>query len=344
MQARPATDVGSRNLPVATTHERTEGGLRTPRAEGSSTAHPETAFVTPRTGSKPGGTGEQGRSGSGGGLLPPLDHPEAGVIGSLLYPLRGAESLAMTLFMGFIFWALTFLVPEYCLGIWADATSLGTPSMGMLVILISVIPAILLCPLLLSYILQYLGRVLVSSAQGDCAAPRLPDRDFEGIFSGLGPWLIWLVLGAGVGLAPCAWLDWMGGRVFHDRPFLSSSLLLLGVTYAFTSLMLSFLHDRPLACAPGGVALALWQDGATLLPALVKAAALLGLSAALFHGLFTLRAQHFWIYLMAALPGWVLTIWTAIVEMRLLGLQYYRHKDILKWHGMHPRWGVRWRL
>ena len=107
----------------------------------------------------------------------------------MLYPLRGAETLAMVTVMGTTFWGFTILVPEYCLGVWADASAMGTPSMGMLVILISALPALLLLPLIVIYMMQYLGRVLVSSAMGDTVPPRTPDRNFDGLFSGLSPWL-----------------------------------------------------------------------------------------------------------------------------------------------------------
>ena len=108
----------------------------------------------------------------------------------------------MVTVMGTTFWGFTILVPEYCLGVWADASAMGTPSMGMLVILISAIPALLLLPLVVIYLLQYLGRVLVSSAMGDTVPPRTPDRNFDGLFSGLSPWLIWLVFGGLLGLSP----------------------------------------------------------------------------------------------------------------------------------------------
>ncbi|MGC8638751.1 MAG: hypothetical protein ACP5XB_02600 [Isosphaeraceae bacterium] len=252
--------------------------------------------------------------------------------------------MAMASALGTILWGATVLVPEYCLAIWADANTLGTPSLGVLIILISAIPAFLLLPLFVIYLLQYLGRVLVSSARGDCLPPRLPDRNFEGFFHGLSPWLIWLVLGAAVGLLPCAVLFSTGDQPFSSRPFLAWSLVLLGMPYALAALMLSFLHDRPMACAPTGVLMALPRHGGALLPTLVLATFLLGMAGALCLGLFALRDRFVWVYLIMALPWWILAVWIAIVTMRLLGLNYYRYADTLKWHGKHPRWGVRWKL
>jgi hypothetical protein len=40
----------------------------------------------------------------------------------------------------------------------------------------------------------------------------------------------------------------------------------------------------------------------------------------------------------------MLAIWIAVVEMRLLGLYYFRHQEHLKWNRSDPRWGVRWRF
>jgi len=124
------------------------------------------------------------------GFLPPLNHPETRALVSILYPLRSAEAMAMVVIPAIVFWVFTILVPEYCLGLWADANMMGTPSMGMLVILISSLPVAFLLPLIAVYMLQYLGRVLVSSAMGDTVPPRTPDRNFEGFFRGLGPWFI----------------------------------------------------------------------------------------------------------------------------------------------------------
>jgi hypothetical protein len=267
-----------------------------------------------------------------------------GAIGALLYSLRGAEALAMVAALGTILWGFTILVPEYCLAIWSDANLLGTPLVGMLVILISVIPAVLLLPLILIYLLQYLGRVLLSSASGETLPPRLPDRNFEGLFHGLTPWVLWLVLGGAAGLLPCGFLMFAGGRSFSDYPILAVALPVLGVPYALVALMLAFLHDRPLACAPPGVLWALLAHGASLLPALLRASALLGVGAGTLLAVLSLRASSYWVYVPTALAWWLLAVWIAIAEMRLLGLHYFRRQDSLKWHRTHPRWGSQWRL
>ena len=78
------------------------------------------------------------------------------------------------------------------------------PTVGKLIALISILPVAFLLPFAVFYWLQYLGRVVVSSGMGETIPPRTPDRNFEGFFSGLSPWLTWLFLGLGVGLLPAA--------------------------------------------------------------------------------------------------------------------------------------------
>ena len=187
------------------------------------------------------------------GFLAPLAGSDRSVWASILYPLRSAEALAMVAIMGAIYWVFTILVPEYCLGVWDDANALGAPSMGMLIILISALPALLLLPLALIYTLQYLGRVLVSSARGETVPPRTPDRNFEGFFSGLYPWFIWLVFGAAVGLLPLLLSALFTDFAILSDPVRAAGLAMLGLPYALMALMLAFFHDHPLAATPAGV-------------------------------------------------------------------------------------------
>jgi hypothetical protein len=278
------------------------------------------------------------------GFLAPLSQPETGALASLLYPLRGAEALAMAAAMGAIFWGFTILVPEYCLTVWSDANALGVSSMGMLVILISAIPALLLLPILLFYTLQYLGRVLMTSAKGDTVPPRTPDRNFEGVFHGLSPWLAWLVLGGTVGVLPLALFFLLGGQGVPGRPLWTACLIMFGLLYAQVALMRSFFCDHPLAAAPPGVLWTLMRHGGSLFPALVRVSAILGLLGLALIPLLALRLSFFWLYLLVALGWWVQAMWTAEVAMRMLGLHYFHHKDSLKWQSQHPRWGVSWRL
>jgi hypothetical protein len=259
---------------------------------------------------------------------------------SLLYPFRNAESLAMIAFMATAYWGFTILIPEYCFGLWEDSITLGTPSMGGLIILISAVPALLLFPLILIYTLQYLGRVLVSSAMGEAVPPRTPDRNFDGLLSGLGPWLVWLVLGVAVGSLPLCCGTLLAVHPLLAGPWLTFGLAMLGLPYAEVALMICFLHDEPLAATPVRVVGELVGHGGSLLPMILKATAILGLGVATFAMiLLRLRAEHFWVYLVAALGCWVLVIWAAMAAMRIMGTYYFSHRHTLKWCHDRPRRG-----
>jgi hypothetical protein len=226
-----------------------------------------------------------------------------------------------------VFWIFTILVPEYCLGLWADANMMGTASMGMLIILISALPVAFLLPLFAVYMLQYLRRVLVSSATGDTVPPRTPDRNFEGFFHGLGRWFIWLVLGVGVGFLPLALYAFFQDRTSSTEPFLMLFLVMSGFIYAQVALLLTFLHGRILAANPLRVIEAILRYGGSLLPVLLKASVIVGLGAASFVLILPLRASHYWLYLLMALGCWGLAIWSALVTMRVLGLYGFYHKN-----------------
>src|SRR5262249_52806637 len=116
--------------------------------------------------------------------------------------------------------------------------------------LVSILPVLILSPLAVAYWLQYLGRVLVSSAIGETKPPRSPDRNFDGCFSGISPWFIWLVLGVGVGCSPVIYYALSLESVTDASVTLISSLVVLGLPYTLIALMLAFLHDDALAPKP----------------------------------------------------------------------------------------------
>jgi hypothetical protein len=292
-----------------------------------------------RTGSGSPGT----QSPMADGFLPVLAQPEKGWLISFLYPLRGAESLAMIAAIGFIGWVFAVLVPEYCIQAMADSTSMGAGLIGMLFVLIALLPGMILGPFIVSYWLQYLGRVLVTSARGDCAPPRTPDRNFDGVFNGLSPWIIWLVLGLGVGLLPAIWLGTPGGPD-AGIPLLALVLAALATPYILAALMLSFIHDDAMAAMPWGVILGVVRLGPAFLMLSGLVAAALGFAGGCFALALLLRSRAFWPYLPIALVCCFILLWMQMVVSRLLGVFYFHHKDTLRWQKADLRWGVRWRL
>jgi hypothetical protein len=277
------------------------------------------------------------------GFLPPLSRPEESWFLSFLYPLRGAESLGVIGALALISWLFYGLVLEYCIQLVHDAASMGGGLLGQLFMMIVGTPVVLLSPFVFSYALQYLGRVLVSSAMGETIPPHSPQRNFDGFFNGLSPWFVWFALGLGVGLLPAGWYAFLRGSE-PVNPWIALVLGLAGVPYILAALMMSFLHDDPLAPKPWNVLLGLFRLGASFW----ALSAFIGVAVALALGIFALvvliRAYLFWLYLPLSLGSWIIVHWTAVVVMRLLGTYYFHHKDDLRWHRAHPRWGVTWRL
>jgi hypothetical protein len=278
------------------------------------------------------------------GLLPPLERPETNWFVSVVYPLRGADSLGVIAATSAVLWFFTVLVPEYCLALIGDAESMGASSLGRLIALISILPFVLLLPLVIFYWLQYLGRALVSSAMGEARPPRSPDRNFDGFMSGLSPWLIWLALGPGVGLLPLFSYGYSLNSRADFNPVIGLGLFLLGFPYVLMAMMMSFLHDHALAAVPWNVVMAMFRLGASFGFMCVFIAGLLALALATFVLTLQLRANHLGIAIVCALGSWVCVQWASIVVMRVMGTYYHHHRDRLHWHHERPRWGVAWRL
>ncbi len=175
-------------------------GTRKGRAKPSDITPPRGGFVERKSGLP-----------MAGGILPPLKFTEKSWFASILYPLRSADSLAVVASMTAILWLFTILVPEYCLALMGDAEDMGKGLVGKLIALVSILPVAFLLPFAMFYWLQYLGRVVVSSAMGDTIPPRTPDRNFAGFLNGISPWLSWLLLGLGVGLLPAALVNLLLG-------------------------------------------------------------------------------------------------------------------------------------
>jgi hypothetical protein len=107
---------------------------------------------------------------------------------------------------------------------------------------------------------------------------------------------------------------------------------------------MTFLHDDAFAAMPLNVMTALIQVGGSflLLSAFVGFIMLVGAGA--FALALLLRNGHFVMYLLACVGCWALFIWLSIVVMRVLGNQYHRHRQVLRWNHERPRWGVAWKL
>jgi hypothetical protein len=259
----------------------------------------------------------------------------------LLYPLRGAESLIVVAVLGGIGWVMGTLVPEYCLGVDADARLLGSPSMGYLVILISALPVMIMTPLALIYALQYLARILVAASESEPLPPRPPDRNADGLLNGMGSWLLWLVLGVAVGQLPLAVYSLAAAsRDQPWNPILAAALAASGIPYALMALMMTFLHDDALAARPGAVLGTIARLGPSFLGLSLTIVALFGLGVGAALAMLALRSLAFWVYVPASLSCWLLAVWLAIVAMHTLGAYYAARMKPFKWRRKRLRWGA----
>jgi hypothetical protein len=279
-----------------------------------------------------------------GGILPALRTTETSWFASILYPLRSADSLAVIASLTAIFWLFTILVPEYCLGLYGDADEMGTPTLGKLIALISILPVAFLLPFAVFYWIQYLGRVVVSSGMGETIPPRTPDRNFDGFFSGLGPWFTWLFLGLGVGLLPAALCRSLFNSETPGSILLPVGFAALGLPFILTALLMTFLHDDTLAAKPHAILAALFHLGGSFLILCVFVGLLIAGAAGMFALTYLLRQDFFKTYIFACVPCWAAVIWVTIVMMRLLGNHYYPRRKALGWNQDRPRWGVLWKI
>jgi hypothetical protein len=280
----------------------------------------------------------------GGGLLPAVHAPETSLFGSLLYPLRAPESMGMIALLTLVWWIMLSAIPEYCLTLMGTADELGKGLLGQFIALLSILPVVFLFPFSLLYCLQYLSRVLVASAMGDAHQPRTPDRNFDGFFTGLSPWFIWLVLGVGVGLLPAIAYAQTSTSTGRAHMLLIVGLGASGIPYMVMALMMAFVHDHPFAATPWGVAIAMFRLGGSYILLCIFVGSAILLLLAIVIVLLLLRDNHFWIYLLLSVGGWAALNWIAITVMRALGNFYHHHKDVLRWNREHLRWGARWRL
>lgn len=260
--------------------------------------------------------------------------PEPWFPPALLFPARGMEGTVMVGSIGVAFWVMGTLVPEYCLALMADAERIGTPTMGHLVTLVTSIPVLLLAPAVVTYWLQYLARVLVSGAEGERNPPRPPDRDLDGLLTGMGSWLAWGVLGLGGGLVPVAAAYRLGLR----DPAWLATLGLLGWPYALMALPLSFLHDEDLAARPWRVAGTFFRVGPSFLALALVEAGVFALGGAALYLDLRLREGYFWAYVPLALPCWWLLAALMAAAMHTLGAYFHPRRKQLRWRRPKAWW------
>ncbi len=254
------------------------------------------------------------------GLVKVPSSPERSVVGSFDYPFRNASGLGLLAMTPPLLWFGT--VPLFILLPMALSGSAVT-----LLAMILLLPQLVILFFALGHVLLFLGDVVVTSCLGEVTLPRQASWSPSDILRG---WLRWawaLVVGGAMGGMPailywveCGDVDWFDRIVLID-------LILPGLAYAQTALVLTLIQDSPWSAAnPIVVLRAIWSAGwGYCWPSVVSGVALLVVTA-LWKGCLDLanpviQAVVFWAW-------WVITLYLAMVALRSLGLFCFRTRVV----------------
>ena len=191
-------------------------------------------------------------------------------------------------------------------------------------------PLITCFTFLIGYILIFLGRMMLDSANGQELHPRLPIWNRVEIVEELGRWIWATVMGLIVGGGP-AILFWVrcGDPDALDW-FLFLDLLIVGVSYAQMALLAALFHETLVAANPVTVLVSIRRIGWDyLFPCLVTVTALL-LTIASWYAVLNHAPGVMW-GVVGLWACWVLTLYLAMVLCRMLGFLYARHAVALRW-------------
>jgi hypothetical protein len=191
----------------------------------------------------------------------------------------------------------------------------------------------------LGYLFLFLGQVLVESALGEDDHPRWPEWDRFRIIEGLGR-LVWAALiGLAVGAGPIVLYREYCGPIDPVDLFVLAGLALVAVGYAQMAMVAALVHQSLLAANPITVVRAIVRLGrAYLLPCAVSGVVLMLVGALWFSVLF--RSPSIGLAALGLWAFWVLSLYGAMVALRVLGLTYYRHAERLGWFDNRPYWAA----
>jgi hypothetical protein len=294
------------------------------------TVVPPPTFVAARPAPRAGPTGTG--PGHAMGWVRPPDAPETRIGESLLYPVWDGPGIFVLFLMPPVLTAMVLVV----FGLVVPMVIEGGP---MLLAVAVASPLLLGFAAVLGSLCQILGQILTSSAWGEVYHPRWPRTDVFGKMVALGRWLGASLVGWVVGGLP-ALLYWIrcGDLDLFDR-ILLAELLALGASYAQMALVAVLLHEDLRAANPITVVRAIraigWPYARPCL--LVVAAVLLAGAAATAVA----RLPHPGLQFLGLWAVCTFVLYEAMVQLRVLGLCYYRHAARLGWFPERPRWRVR---
>jgi hypothetical protein len=185
------------------------------------------------------------------------------------------------------------------------------------------------------YALLFLGHVLVSSALGEIDHPRWPEWHPADISEGICRWFWATLFGVVLGGAPifyywthCGEIDW----------FVFGELVVFGAGYAQMALAASLMHENIIAANPITVFSSIFRLGFAYVRPCLVAGASLALAGFGVRGLLDNKMPSMWMEAVALWAYWVLTLYLAMVTLRMMGLTYHAHAVELAWFRRRPRW------
>jgi hypothetical protein len=251
----------------------------------------------------------------------------------LIYPVTDGPGLGLLVLLPPILWFLS--LPIF------DLIAMMHPlkshwALGLLIVPV-LLPMFFSFAMTFGYAILFLGHVLVSSALGDIDHPRWPEWHPADISEGLCRWFWAALFGVMLGGIPiayywlhCGQIDWFDWFVFGE-------LIMFGAGYAQMALAASLLHENIIAANPITVFSSIFRLGVAYLRPCLVASITLVLSGLGVWGLFY-KLPHMWMEAVALWVYWILTLYGAMVTLRMMGLTYHAHALDLSWFRRRPRW------
>jgi hypothetical protein len=252
----------------------------------------------------------------------------------LLYPLTDGPGLGLLVFLPPMLWVLS--LPIFDVIAMIQPFTKGDWTLGLLVVPV-MIPMLFSFAMIFGYALLFLGHVLVSSAMGENDHPRWPEWQPSDISEGICRWFWAALFGVMLGGIPiafywfhCGTIDWFDWFVFGE-------LIMFGAGYAQMALAAALLHENIIAANPITVISSIFRLGVAYLRPCLVASITLGLSGLGVWGLFY-KLPSMWMEAVALWAYWLLTLYGAMVTLRMMGLTYHAHALDLSWFRRRPRW------
>jgi hypothetical protein len=251
----------------------------------------------------------------------------------LVYPLNDGPGLGLLVLLPPVLWFLSLPIFDIIAVLQPLKSSWA---LGLLIVPV-LVPVLFSFAMTFGYALLFFGHVLVSSALGEIDHPRWPEWHPADISEGLCRWFWAGLFGVLLGGIPvvyywfhCGQIDWFDWVVFGE-------LIMLGVGYAQMALAASLLHENLIAANPITVVSSILRIGVGYLRPCLVASITLVLSGLGVWGLFY-KMPSMWMEAAALWAYWVLTLYGAMVTLRMMGLTYHAHALDLSWFRRRPKW------